>query len=270
MTILNVVLTEKQNKAVNNVIVKLIKEPLTAADKVLAREMTYLLSRDGACYRLTNLKAGTVPSDSARLPRADVIFYLVDENQDFATLENSLIAFRNASAIYAAELVLVLTNNKDNSLQEKILHLLGECKIISEKDIQKQLEEKHKLKITFDNFKNLIKTTLKKNYISFWKLSLFGHHHDGRARELLSELDLAKNPNQVKIILEKQRDLMEGKNLPSSAIVSAFDKKWCLRVKNLPQDCHTSGYYQTILTCLKICETGTTEKNEKSSLLECK
>lgn len=50
------------------------------------------------------------------------------------------------------------------------------------------------------------------NYTAFWKLSIFGHHHESRARHVIKTINNASSLAQIGLIIENQLALLESKS----------------------------------------------------------
>lgn len=107
-------------------------------------------------------------------------------------------------------------------------------------------------------------------YISWWKLSLFGHHHDERARSVKDAIKKCHYLEEIKEILENQRDVLK-QQITGEVFSSFLGARWThhLTLKNIPSNSSSSGYYQTIVRALeKVNEFEKTLVSGKSPRLE--
>lgn len=91
-----------------------------------------------------------------------------------------------------------------------------------------------------------------KKYTSIFKFSIFGHHHNARAKAIIETLKTKGNLREIIFILENQKYILEGKaasnqflSLPERWSVSAF-----LKNTRPYQDLEHSTYYQAIKAAL--------------------
>lgn len=96
------------------------------------------------------------------------------------------------------------------------------------------------------------------DYKSWYKLSLFGHHHNDRATQVIEAI-MQGTREEVINILQSQKLLFE--NSPSKPTLSAESQKILGRfgkeIKNLPKADigQKSGFYKAILTAIEIAES---------------
>jgi len=87
-------------------------------------------------------------------------------------------------------------------------------------------------------------------YISWWKLSLFSHHHNARTRAVLAAIQQADSAEKIRAILQLQQDLMTTADLPDAP--SGLDPRWAQAqfVKNFPAKPSRSGFFKAITASL--------------------
>lgn len=90
-------------------------------------------------------------------------------------------------------------------------------------------------------------------YISWWKFSWFGHHHDERARVVKARIQGSQNVEEIKAILTGQIMIMRDESGPLPT-TSWQDSRWNDRnaLKNIPTNPGTSGYCKVLDEALKI------------------
>ncbi len=103
-------------------------------------------------------------------------------------------------------------------------------------------------------YKVAITKTIDK-YISWWKMSWFGHHHDGRARAVKEAIQFSGSTQEIQNILERQKYMVvpgneNNRNLPSTIW---NDQRWNSpdTVKN-KYPVNQSGYFKVVSEALEI------------------
>ncbi len=129
---------------------------------------------------------------------------------------------------------------------------------------------KPELKEKFQETKKQVTAEIR-NYSACWKMSIFGHHHEGRATHVLSLIEKTNNLDEILLIIDNQLELLENKvNLPAFKVKFeqytqhkitniTFDEleRWYnSRPVNLPnQDSlKSSGYYRALIAAKEILQ----------------
>ncbi len=91
-------------------------------------------------------------------------------------------------------------------------------------------------------------------YISWWKFSWFGHHHDKRARVVKAEIQKCSDVNEIRAILTRQKRVMLQKSTAMEPVSRWNDARWNYRttLHNVPTKPSTSGYYKAITQALTV------------------
>ncbi len=92
-------------------------------------------------------------------------------------------------------------------------------------------------------------------YICWWKFSLFGHHHDARARAVKAQVLRCNNLDEIKNLLQSQETILRMKE--GEAVSSHWAARWSEKrhLKNKPLDMNTSGFVKIIRSSLTHCKT---------------
>jgi hypothetical protein len=100
-------------------------------------------------------------------------------------------------------------------------------------------------------------------YISPWKLSLFGHHHEKRALAVQQALMLCNNTNDMIDVLKNQKELFE--KTPASKKLSAelLSTQWSSQVQNKAK----KGFYRLICHALEMAEMFNLQEETLSNAL---
>ncbi len=103
-----------------------------------------------------------------------------------------------------------------------------------------------------DGYKAAISKTLDK-YISWWKLSWFGHHHDARARTVKEAIQCADSTVEIQHILKRQQAIVAPDNQNNLPVTSWIDSRWneFNTVKN-KYPVSQSGYFKVLSEALSI------------------
>lgn len=103
------------------------------------------------------------------------------------------------------------------------------------------------------SYKDSIKKIFDK-YISWWKFSWFGHHHDTRARVVKAQIQNSQDAGEIRAILQRQEAIISRKDenqLPKSSWLDNRWNKWGA-LKNTHANPNTSGYYKVITEALSV------------------
>ncbi len=107
------------------------------------------------------------------------------------------------------------------------------------------------------DYKQAVSGVLDK-YICWWKVSIFGHHHNSRARAIKAAIQDASNIQDIETIIERQVRFMMQKEVPEALneMPTAFWKstRWNTagNVKTIPAEPNTSGYYRALCEAISI------------------
>lgn len=186
-------------------------------------------------------------------------------NNDSSTQDLSFKIAKEIANIYYINLELTLEDVQ--GVITKHLKDLNEINYNFIKKIERAvIDEERKLTlITILSDKNIIKTAVLQiykdkickifnQYISWWKLSWFGHHHDKRARIVKAQIQNCQSIDEIKSILQRQEIIMTQKNAEQLPNTSWQDNRWNERatLKNTPTHPKTSGYYKVITEALEL------------------
>jgi|GEM_PF-5617061 len=88
-------------------------------------------------------------------------------------------------------------------------------------------------------------------YISWWKFSWFGHHHDNRARAVRRQIRSSANIEEIQKILQRQQQIASVSHNPAQDSLTATEwsnSRWNEPTgrKNSPKANHPSGYLAVI------------------------
>ncbi len=110
--------------------------------------------------------------------------------------------------------------------------------------------------VSFETYRNEISRTLDK-YISWWKMSWFGHHHNDRANAVKDVINAAESVEEIRHILLQQKNIMgqvtdESVTIPDDLSWQSVRWNSFFEIRNRPCDPKTSGYCQVVEEALSI------------------
>jgi hypothetical protein len=91
-------------------------------------------------------------------------------------------------------------------------------------------------------------------YISWWKFSWFGHHHDKRARMVKSQIQSSQEIGEIQSILLRQQMIMNKQDVSLLPNTLWSNHRWNDpdTLKNIPADSKTSGYFKVLTAALAV------------------
>lgn len=144
-----------------------------------------------------------------------------------------------------------------------------EVKINGFEQLRKQsiLPDDH-IYILFEKLKSDI-CQLFDQYISFWKLSIFGHHHNQRAINIKNAIQASKSVLTIIDILDVQTNCLNIQDSKIGTLINLtqIDLRWLCtdQMINRPLVVNTSGYYRAIQDSKKLIAQFQEKIKEKSN-----
>ncbi len=81
---------------------------------------------------------------------------------------------------------------------------------------------------------------------SIYGIRFFGHHHEKRVCAVIEAVNNCNKIDEIKTILEQQRNLLTQKNPKPVNAHQHLDKRWHQKITNKPYQNDSSGYLKAI------------------------